>query len=116
MSKSETIKFYDVNAQEYFESTVNINLEEFYKKFLKYIPPNGTILDVGCGSGRDSLYFLNKGYNVISLDASEEMVKLSSELTKRKTLFMRIEDIDFQDQFDGIWACASLLHLSLIHI
>lgn len=111
MSKSETIKFYDANAEEYFESTVNINLEEFYKKFLKYIPPNGTILDVGCGSGRDSLYFLNKGYNVISLDASEEMVKLSSELTKRKTLFMRIEDIDFQDQFDGIWACASLLHI-----
>ena len=45
------------------------------------------------------------------MDASEEMVKLSSELTKRKTLFLRIEDIDFQNQFDGIWACASLLHI-----
>ena len=46
-----------------------------------------------------------------SIDASEEMVKLSSELTKRKTLYLRVEDIDFQNQFDGIWACASLLHI-----
>lgn len=112
MSKSETIKFYDVNAQEYFESTVNINLDELYKSFLKHIPPKGNILDLGCGSGRDSLHFLNKGYNVISIDASEEMVKLSSELTKRKTIFMNIEEIDFHDEFDGIWACASLLHIN----
>jgi SAM-dependent methyltransferase len=112
MSKSETIKFYDVNAQEYFESTVNINLDELYESFLKHIPPKGNILDLGCGSGRDSLHFLNKGYNVISIDASEEMVKLSSELTKRKTIFMNIEEIDFHNEFDGIWACASLLHIN----
>ena len=111
MSENRTIDYYNTNAEKFFNDTVGIELNDFYVKFLNYIPDGGRILDLGCGSGRDTLYFLQKGYDVISMDASEEMVKLSSELTKRKTLFLRIEDIDFQNQFDGIWACASLLHI-----
>jgi len=108
---NKTIDYYNTNAEEFYNNTVGIGLNDFYVKFLKHIPEAGKILDLGCGSGRDSLYFLEKDYDVTSLDASEEMVKLSSELTKRKTLYLRIEDIDFQNQFDGIWACASLLHI-----
>ena len=108
---NKTIDYYNTNAEEFYNNTVGIGLNDFYVKFLKHIPEAGRILDLGCGSGRDSLYFLEKDYDVTSLDASEEMVKLSSELTKRKTLYLRIEDIDFQNQFDGIWACASLLHI-----
>ena len=111
MKNDKTIEYYNINAEKFYNNTVGIELNDFYIKFLKYIPDGGKILDLGCGSGRDTLYFLQKGYDVISMDASEEMVKLSSELTKRKTLFLRIEDIDFQNQFDGIWACASLLHI-----
>jgi len=111
MNKDKTIEYYNINAEKFYNNTVGIELNDFYLKFLKYISDGGRILDLGCGSGRDTLYFIQKGYDVISMDASEEMVKLSSELTKRKTLFLRIEDIDFQNQFDGIWACASLLHI-----
>ena len=111
MSENRTIDYYNTNAEKFFNDTVGIELNDFYVKFLNYIPDGGRILDLGCGSGRDTLYFLQKGYDVTSIDASEEMVKLSSELTKRKTLYLRVEDIDFQNQFDGIWACASLLHI-----
>ncbi|SVC34345.1 uncharacterized protein METZ01_LOCUS287199, partial [marine metagenome] len=111
MNIDKTIEYYNIYAEKFYNNTVGIELNDFYLKFLKYVSDGGRILDLGCGSGRDTLYFLQKGYDVISMDASEEMVKMSSELTKRKTLFLRIEDIDFQNQFNGIWACASLLHI-----
>ena len=60
-------------------------------------------MDLGCGSGRDSLYFLEKGYIVTSVDASEEMVRLSSELTGQKTQYLRMQDIEFKNEFNGIW-------------
>ncbi|MBH09464.1 MAG: SAM-dependent methyltransferase [Candidatus Marinimicrobia bacterium] len=108
---NKTIDYYNNNAEEFFKNTLKIKLNDLYNKFLEYIPVGGRLLDLGCGSGRDTLYFLENGYDVTSLDGSQKMVQLSSELTKKKTLFMRIEDIDFQNQFDGIWACASLLHI-----
>ena len=107
MNNDKTIDYYNKNAEKFYTNTVGIELKNFYVKFLKYIPDGGKILDLGCGSGRDSLYFLQKGYDVTAVDASEEMVKLSSELTKNKTLYLKIQDIDFQNQFDGIWKSIS---------
>ena len=111
MKIDKTINYYNENAETFYQNTVDIDLEPFYEKFLRYIPDKGRILDVGCGSGRDSLYFINNGYDVTSIDASEEMVKLSSALTGQSTIHLRIEDIDYQNKFNGIWACASLLHI-----
>lgn len=73
-------------------------------------------MDLGCGSGRDSLYFIQKGYRVTAIDGSEEMVKLSSQLIKQPVLHMKFQEMDFQLQFDGVWACASLLHFNDIEI
>lgn len=107
----QTIKYYDDNAIEFFMNTKDANMENLYKLFLKYIPEGGKILDLGCGSGRDTKYFLGKGYDVVAVDGSIEMVKLSSEYTGKKTLHMTFQEIDFEEEFDGIWACASLLHV-----
>lgn len=106
-----SIEFYNKNAEEFYNGTVNADMSATCDKFLIYVNPGGQILDTGCGSGRDSLYFLNRGYKVVSMDASEKMVKVSSLLTGQKTLLMKFEEIDFQNQFDGVWACASLLHV-----
>jgi len=108
---NQTIDYYNKNSEKFYKNTVHIDLSELYPKFLRHIPDNGTILDLGCGSGRDSLYFLEKGYIVTSVDASEEMVRLSSELTGQKTQYLRMQDIEFKNEFNGIWACASLLHV-----
>lgn len=103
--------YYDRNAQEYFDSTVHLNMEHLYQPFLELIPRNGRILDVGCGSGRDSLYFKKQGYSVIAIDNSRELVKLASKILGENCLYMSLEEIEFKNEFDGIWACASLLHI-----
>jgi len=107
-----SIEFYNINAAEFFNNTVSADMTETYEEFLKYVKPEGIVLDAGCGSGRDTALFLSKGFSVLAFDASDEMVRLSSELTGHKTIKIRFQDICFNEEFDGIWACASLLHVS----
>lgn len=106
-----SIEFYNKNAEDFYNRTIAADLSELCEKFLKNIIPGGKILDAGCGSGRDTLYFLKQGYEVVAMDASEEMVRLSSELTGKQTKLLKFEDVKFNKEFDGIWACASLLHV-----
>lgn len=108
----DTIKYYNENATNYYKKTINIDMRPIYSEFLQYIKPHGHILDAGCGSGRDSLYFLKNGYKVTAIDASEEMVKISSKLLNQKVLNMKFSEINTINKFDGIWASASLLHIS----
>jgi len=108
---NSTMDYYDRNAREFFDSTVNLDMEHLYKPFLEVIPRNGKILDAGCGSGRDSLYFKKLGYSVIAIDNSGELVRLASEMIGKNCFLMSLMDIEFKNEFDGIWACASLLHI-----
>lgn len=111
-----SIEFYNKNAVEFYSGSVLADMSIACDKFLRYVPSGGRILDAGCGSGRDSLYFMKRGYEVVSFDASEQMVKLSSELTGQQTLLIKFEDVEFIEEFDGIWACASLLHVPKLDI
>ena len=107
-----SLDFYDVHAKEYAALTVKADMSPAYDRFLAYLPAGAAILDAGCGSGRDSLCFMKKGYDVTMLDASEGMCNCAEELTGQKALCMGFHEIEFADRFDGIWACASLLHVS----
>ena len=106
-----TIKYYNENAEKYYENTIDVDMSPLYEEFLKHIKENGHILDAGCGSGRDSLYFLKQGYKITAIDASKELSKLSSELIGQDVKCIKFEDINYKNKFDGIWACASLLHV-----
>ena len=106
-----SLDYYDAHAKEYAELTVKADMSHAYDKFLRYLPAGAAVLDAGCGSGRDSLFFIKKGYDVTMLDASAGMCKCAETLTGRKALCMKFDEIDFANQFDGIWACASLLHV-----
>jgi len=108
---NSTVDFYNKNAQEFYKNTINVDMSKHYRRFEEYLLPESRILDAGCGSGRDSLYFLTKGYNVHAFDASAEMVKLSSELTGLSVKQAKFEDVKFDVMFNGIWASASLLHV-----
>lgn len=102
--------YYDVNAKEYIENTINCDMSFHYQKFLKCLPKTGKILDVGFGSGRDMIYFKSLGYEVVGIDTSLEFVKNM----KGKEFDVKLEsayEINYQDEYDGIWACASLLHI-----
>ena len=108
---SSTTEYYNRNARAYYDQTVNLDIFNRYIQFLKLIPQNGKILDAGCGSGRDSLLFKQQGYSVVSFDISKELVVLASRLIGQKVLHMSFSDIDFENEFHGIWASASLLHV-----
>lgn len=107
----ETIEYYNKNAKEYLEATLNAPISSIQNEFLSYIPKRGYILDAGCGSGRDSFYFIKRGFKVLSMDASIEMCKATSILTGQKAKKCSFDDISYKNKFNGIWACASLLHV-----
>lgn len=104
--------YYDAHADEFCKNTAGVDMSKLYAPFLREIPPGGRILDAGSGSGRDSAFFLGKGYRVLSIDASSEMVSATSKLSGQPALLMRFDEVAFDADFDGIWACASLLHVA----
>lgn len=107
-----SVKYYDEKASKFKESTQDANMEEMIQKFLSYLSQDAKILDAGSGIGRDTKRFMELGYHVEAFDASIEMVKISSEHTGIQTRHLTFEQLDYEDEFDGIWACASLLHVS----
>lgn len=108
--KNNTLDYYNNNAETYVSKTINSDMSKLCDEFLNFLQPNSLILDVGCGSGRDSLYFKNKGHRVVAMDGSKEICKIAQNVLKQPVLCMDILDINFNDKFDGVWACASLLH------
>lgn len=107
----ETIRYYDEHVDAFCASTCNLNMEDVYSRFLPHIPTGGRILDAGCGSGRDSKAFIDRGYKVVSIDASEMMVEKTAKLTGQPAQCMRFDELPFVAEFYGIWTCASLLHV-----
>jgi len=107
-----TLNYYDSNAKSYFENTMQGNFQENYDRFLNKIPKGAFILDFGCGSGRDSKYFLENGYEVEAIDGSIEMCKLASEYIGQDVKCMKFEELNEEDTYDGIWACSSILHVT----
>ncbi len=107
----DTIDYYNKNAQAFYDRTIYTNLTETYDKFLSLLPEKAFILDAGCGVGRDTKYFLGRGHHVTAFDASPEMVRYASQETGQEIVLSRYQDISFQEQFDGVWAQASLLHV-----
>ena len=106
-----TIDYYNLNAENFIESTQNVDMHQAQDRFLRLLDENAWILDFGCGSGRDTRYFLDKGYLVTATDGSAEICRLASGFTGievKEMLFGELEEID---KYDGIWACSSILHL-----
>lgn len=111
-----TISYYNRNADQYFNNTVNVDMSECCDRFLKYVVPGGKIIDIGAGSGRDIKYFKDRGFVAEGIDASEEMCRLATEYTGVEVRCEKIQDWQPLKKYDGIWTNASLLHLPLTEI
>ena len=105
------MNYYDKNAQEFFDGTVDADMSSHHEEFLKNLPENSHILDAGCGSGRDVKIFKERGYKVTAIDGSLEMCKLASEFANINVHHIQFQKIEFKNEFNGIWASASLLHV-----
>lgn len=108
---AETLNYYSQFAATYFDSTVSLDLTPLYERFLNNLPSGALILDLGCGSGRDTKHFLANGYRVHAIDACPELAALATKHTGNKVELASFHDITTESRYDAIWACASLLHV-----
>ena len=106
-----TIEYYNQNAKQFVQGTLSVDFIATQERFLSKLSIGAYILDFGCGSGRDTKYFLDKGYQVEATDGSAELFKLASEYTGICVKQMLFEELDECEKYDGIWACSSILHL-----
>lgn len=108
-----TLTYYNTNARRFYTTTVSIDFIATQNRFLSKFPQGASILDFGCGSGRDTKYFLDQGCQVDAIDGSLELCKLASAYTGVAVQNMLFQDWAAEDKYDGIWACSSILHLPL---
>lgn len=108
---NKTLSYYNNSAKSFIEGTIDADLSDLRKRFLNYLPDSAHILDLGCGSGRDAKAFLEQGYTVTAVDGSAECCKLASDYIGQEVIYKTFEEMDFDQAFDGVWACASLLHV-----
>ena len=106
-----TLQYYKKNAQTFLDGTLYADMSETRQLFLQMIPEHAHILDFGCGSGRDTKAFLDLGYQVDACDGSSELCRIASGITGLQVKQMLFQELDKTDVYDGIWACASILHL-----
>lgn len=109
--KNDTLDYYNSKAQDFASGTVDVAFAEIQDMFLEYLPEGGKILDFSCGSGRDTKYFLGKGYDVEATDGSKELCKIAGEYAGVQVKQMLFEELDAVEEYDGVWACASILHV-----
>ena len=107
----KTLEYYNENALNFVTSTKNVDFHTIQLRFIRKLSQGAAILDFGCGSGRDTKYFLSQGYQVDALDGSEEMCRLAGEYTGISVRHMLFQELSAKNIYDGIWACSSILHL-----
>lgn len=113
---ANTLNYYDNNANVFYNNTVNANFKVTQNFFLSKLKKNASILDFGCGSGRDAKYFIDCGYDVEAIDGSSELCKLASNYIGIEVKNMLFNELDEVNKYDGVWACAAILHLTLDEI
>ena len=109
--KDKTLDYYNQNAETFVSNTVSVDFKQTQDKFVNRLETGDYILDFGCGSGRDTKYFLEAGLRVDAIDGSEELCKIASEYTGIEVKKMLFQELDSDSKYDGIWACSSILHL-----
>lgn len=107
----DSIQYYNTHSESFYKRTIHADMDTLHEKFLSYLKVPSKILDAGCGVGRDSKFFLSQGHTIQAFDGSREMVRLASRELNQEVLHTTFQSITFTEEFDAVWACASLLHV-----
>jgi SAM-dependent methyltransferase len=109
---NKTMNYYQSEAKNYFNSTYNVKLNDLWTVALELIPINAYILDLGCGSGRDTLFFSSKGYRIIGLDYSFNLSSYALHLSSQPIVQADFRNTPFRSEsYDIVWSVGSLLHI-----
>ena len=103
--------YYESNAERYAAETISADMSEQYQRFLLLLKKGAKILDVGSGSGRDVCYFQKQGYQATALEPSKNLCREIRKVFSGEIVCSDIQDYRPAERYDGIWACASLIHL-----
>lgn len=103
--------YYNASAKKFQDDDMEVDMNEFYEAFLERLPKPAVILDAGCGMGTDSLYFKEMGNYVIPMETSEEICRMAGENIGQSVLLCKFKDMHSKVKVNGIWACASLVHI-----
>ncbi|RLI99212.1 MAG: class I SAM-dependent methyltransferase [Candidatus Aenigmatarchaeota archaeon] len=109
----KTIQVYEELAEDYCKAHSDIaEIKNIADNFLKKLKGK-KVLDIGCGPGRDAKYFSENGLEVTGIDLTSSFVEIASQnAPKAKFIKMDMRKLEFpENTFDGIWACASFLHI-----
>lgn len=109
-----TIIYYNANAEAFIDGTLSVDVSHLYSEFESHLPQGAKVLDVGCGSGRDLKHFVAHGYQSTGLEPSSELAAFAEKHSGQQVICATVQEIDGVDwveRFDGIWCCASLLHI-----
>lgn len=105
-----TLAFYDANAQSYLGSRPDEVTPEL-GPFLDRLPRGARILELGCGGGSDAAYMLHRGFALVPTDGSPAMAALAARRLDCPVATMRFDQLDAEQSFDAVVACAALLHV-----
>jgi len=114
--EKQTLDYYDHAPEAFAACTRAADMSDTRSRFSVQLPPKGVVLDFGCGSGRDTKAFLEAGFLVDAVDGSAELCTLASAYTGIRVQRMLFGELDAIDRYDGVWACASILHLPRIEL
>lgn len=106
-----SIQFYEDNAEDFFRRSVDVDMASGWRGFTALVKPGGRVLEAGCGSGRDALFFHKAGFQVTATEASTNLAVLARQHTGLPVEVMTFDQMAWRQAFDGIWTCASLLHV-----
>ena len=112
----DTLEYYNKNAKNFSDSTFEVDFIKIQEWFCKYLKEGAFVLDFGCGAGRDTKYFLSCGYKVDAIDGSKELCEIASQNTGIEVRNQMFQELNEVEKYDGIWACASILHLQSIEL
>lgn len=108
---TQTLGYYDQNAKAFADSTADVEFSATQDAFASLLDSGASVLDLGCGSGRDAKRFKELGFAVTATDGCAEMARIASAyagIPVRHELFSELEDVE---AYDGVWACSSILHV-----
>jgi len=112
----KVIDLYERHARAYDADRSRLLQERAWlDRFLAHVPPGGTVLDVGCGSGEPiARYLIDRGVGVVGVDASPSMIGLcQARFPDSEWLVIDMRELELERRFEGILAWDSFFHLGI---